>query len=30
MFYTQNTLVCEKCFHQCIDFEYNADIIFLK
>jgi len=23
-------LACEKCFTQCIDFEYNEDIIFLK
>ena len=28
--YTQNKLVCEKCFNQRIDFEYNEDIIFLK
>jgi len=28
--YTQNKLVCEKCLHQCTDFEYNEDIIFLK
>jgi hypothetical protein len=28
--YTQNKLVCEKCFNQCIDFEYNEDIIFIK
>jgi hypothetical protein len=29
-FYTQNKLVCEKCLTNCIDFEYNEDIIFLK
>ena len=28
--YTQNKLVCINIFTQCIDFEYNEDIIFLK
>jgi len=28
--YTQNKLVCENLFTQCIDFEYYEDIIFLK
>ena len=26
--YTQNKLVCENLFTQCIDFEYYEDIIF--
>jgi len=28
--YNQNKLVCEKSFTQCITFDYNEDIIFLK
>jgi len=30
LIYTQNKLVCEYLFTQCIDFEHNEDIIFLK